>query len=377
MTELKANLSSYDLETALNADLADKRNGCFVLDVHDGANVGERVTSLKIVLETVDDYLLNCHDLLAPITKLYIVGIWTPEILATADKPSTEDEDEDASDAGQEPASEEQEYRLAAAQIAKLIEQMPALKELTWISGLPLLACVLEKLPKSMTKIILNLGQGICVQQDTEYSHMAYITPTDMKPLLEQTELKELRLFSMQVSLQCVVWETVFRNKAEGGMFLLDLGMATAPLVRKNHWLLAQDVVGLKVVNEDSKDKGYKGVDGKGILHYSFGTGEYLDDFCMRKARIASGSDDVKPLPLKCLKLDGFVIDNLPFDHELSSLVLLTCGDDCIDAGLRAPKTTEVAHSNWGEAAANGLAHCRIQFPRWTGFFDGEGNVVA
>ena len=41
-----------------------------------------------------------------------------------------------------------------------------------------------------------------------------------------------------------------------------------------------------------------RGTEGKGILHYSFGTGEYLDDFCMRKARIASGSDEAKPLPL-------------------------------------------------------------------------------
>lgn len=302
MTELKANLSSYDLETALNADLADKGNGCFVLDVHGGANVGELGTSLKIVLEKVDDYLLNCHDLAAPITKLYIVGVWTPETLATADKPSTEVEDDDASDAGvcstttwayqsgsithihiiylHDRRSRSQLVRsrsIASPQRRspslsnrclrskslreRTLSRLPRLTKLmrcSWISGLPLLACVLEQLPKSMTKIILNIGQGICVQQDTEYSHMAYITPTDMKPLLEQTELKELRLFSMQVSLQCVVWETVFRNKAKGGMFLLDLGMATAPLVRKNHWLLAQDVVGLKVVNEDGKDKGYK-----------------------------------------------------------------------------------------------------------------------
>jgi hypothetical protein len=39
-------------------------------------------------------------------------------------------------------------------------------------------------------------------------------------------------------------------------------------------------------------------MDGKGILHYTFGTGEYLDGLCMRKARIASGLEEAKPLPL-------------------------------------------------------------------------------
>jgi hypothetical protein len=41
----------------------------------------------------------------------------------------------------------------------------------------------------------------------------------------------------------------------------------------------------------------YRGVDGKGVLHYFFGTGEYLDDFSMRKGRIAAGLK-AKPLPL-------------------------------------------------------------------------------
>jgi hypothetical protein len=42
----------------------------------------------------------------------------------------------------------------------------------------------------------------------------------------------------------------------------------------------------------------YRGIEGKGVLHYSFGTGEYLDDFSMRKGRIAAGLEEAKPLPL-------------------------------------------------------------------------------
>lgn len=41
-----------------------------------------------------------------------------------------------------------------------------------------------------------------------------------------------------------------------------------------------------------------RGVDGKGVLHYAFGTGEYLDDFSMRKGRIAAGLEEARPLSL-------------------------------------------------------------------------------
>ncbi|CAO2657193.1 Nn.00g033190.m01.CDS01 [Neocucurbitaria sp. VM-36] len=381
MNEIKANLKLYCLEAALAGDRADN-NDCFVLDVGRD-DEGKTITSLSHVIEKVDDYLINVYELVVPIAKLYIVGDWS---LAQPHKSATGTEGDEVQDDPElhKHSAEEQEWHVAAAQIAKLIAQMPALRELTWISDLPFLPCILDELPTSMTKIILDLGQRIHLHQDGAYSHKAYITPADMKPLSNMMELKELRLFSMHDSLQPVVWETVFRNKAEGGMRVLDLQMAAAPLVRTDHWRKAQDVVGLTVVNEDVKDREYKGVEGKGILHYSFGTGEYLDDFCMRKARIASGSEESKPLPLLCLKLDGFVIDHLPFEHELSLLVLLTCGDHCIDAGLSAPKSTQVVQNTWSKAVNNVFSHCLIQWPKWTGIFDDRahqrdlrGKVVA
>jgi hypothetical protein len=160
------------------------------------------------------------------------------------------------------------------------------------------MACVWEKLSTTLSKLVLDLGQPVRLQQDGDLEYKSYITPAEMKPLQQQTELKELRLFRVHDSLQSVVWDTLYRNKAEGGMRVLDLQMASPPLVRKEHWHKAQDVVGLTVPKGDHKEKEYKGVDGKGVLHYSFGTGEYLDDFCMRRARIASGLDEAKPLPL-------------------------------------------------------------------------------
>jgi hypothetical protein len=79
----------------------------------------------------------------------------------------------------------------------------------------------------------------------------------------------------------------------------------------------------------------------------------------MRKARIASRRSS-SPL-LHTLHLNGFVIDHLPFQQELSDLSVLVCGDKCVDAGLRAPRSA---------------AGCTIQWPAWTGVFDAEGEMV-
>jgi 2-polyprenyl-3-methyl-5-hydroxy-6-metoxy-1,4-benzoquinol methylase len=100
---------------------------------------------------------------------------------------------------------------------------MPALKELTyayllaaldyslmspsWISGLPFMAVIWEKLSTSLTKLILDLGQPVRLQQDGTNEYKSYITPAEMRPLVQQTELEELRLFGMHDSLQSVYWE--------------------------------------------------------------------------------------------------------------------------------------------------------------------------
>jgi hypothetical protein len=75
----------------------------------------------------------------------------------------------------------------------------------------------------------------------------------------------------------------------------------------------------------------------------------------------------------RCLKLDGFVVDYLPFEHELSRIVLLTCGDNCIDSGLRAPTTPRTPRNRWSKIVNNAPSHCLIQWPNWTGVFDDHG----
>jgi hypothetical protein len=195
-----------------------------------------------------------------------------------------------------------------------------------------------------------------------------------MEPLREMLKLKELRLLRMYHSFQLLVWETVYRNTSDGGMRILDLQMAEEPIVRSGKWKKANDVAGLTVPTEESADKMYKGIQGKGVLHYTIGTGEYLDDFCIRKARIAAGLEVATPLPLWCLKVDGFVIDHLPFVHDLSRIVLLTCGEKCIDSGLRAPKTDRAPRNKWSKAVNNATSHCLIKWPNWAGIFDDHGD---
>lgn len=239
---------------------------------------------------------------------------------------------------------------------------------------MPFTAPIWEGLRTTLTKLVLDLGEPVRLEQNGEFLHKSFITANEMKPLQEQVELKELRLFRLHESIQPLVWETVFRNTSDSGMRLLDIQMASAPIVRSESWRKAPDVIGLTVPTEDSEEKEYKGMEGKGVLHYSIGTGEYLDNFCMRKARISAGLDEATPLPLWCLKLDGFVVDHLPFEHELSQIVLLTCGENCVDSGLRAPKTKTAPRNKWSRVVNNETSHCLIQWPNWTGIFNEKGD---
>ncbi|KAH7078387.1 hypothetical protein FB567DRAFT_502503 [Paraphoma chrysanthemicola] len=242
------------------------------------------------------------------------------------------------------------------------------------MSGLPFTSAIWVELPASLTKLILDLGHPVRVDHEGDVIHRSYITSNEMRPLQEQTQLKELRLFNVHNSFQPIIWETVFRNTSPGAMGILEIQMAVPPIVRSGQWKKANDVMGLTVPKEESSDKHYKGLDGKGILHYSVGTGEYLDSLCIRLARIGSGLDESTPLPLWGLKLDGFVLDHLPFEHELSRIVYLECGDNCIDSGLRAPKTQKAPHNKWSKTINNATSHCLIKWPNWTGIFDAGGH---
>ncbi|KAH9863150.1 hypothetical protein IAQ61_009427 [Plenodomus lingam] len=114
-----------------------------------------------------------------------------------------------------------------------------------------------------MTKIIIDLGYPVRLIVNGFSAHESFITSDELKPLVQQTKLKELRLFHMKddsYSYQPVIWETVYRNSNENGMRLLDINMADPPIVRSEHWHKAEDVAGLTVAHCKTGDKDYKHV---------------------------------------------------------------------------------------------------------------------
>ncbi|KAF2876926.1 hypothetical protein BDV95DRAFT_601337 [Massariosphaeria phaeospora] len=367
MADFEANTRLWELPAAMEADQNDN---CIVIDV--GRDIeGHQMDPRETV--THDTELLL--DLKVPhhegtpdpqsVTKLYVMGEWN----ATYEEYAVQMQDKGAA-----ATRLSEEWELANIKIGELIEGMPNLKELTWVSTLPFMETAWKYIPTTVTKLIIDVGRQMRYDP-ADPERKIYMSMQEMKPLVNFSKLEELRLFSMQEPMQCVIWETVFRNEADSGaMQVLELRMASFPLVRHEDWLTADQVTGLKSFVEG--DQEYKGIEGKGILHHAHGTGEYLDDYCMKKARIASMLDETKPLPLWCLKLDGFVVDALPFHHELRRIVLLVCDKKCVDAGLRPPKSSRAPHNKWGARVNNALSHCLVQWPNWSGIFDNEGNQI-
>lgn len=152
MAELKDNLGPYVLETALADDRAD--NSCYVLNVGRDKD-GDVISSLKHVTEQVDNYLINVYDRLTPVTKLYVVGEWKSALAKKGSEESSVPEGQKRyanevrgvrNDGAMKLTSYQphwftksgQNWHDAGEHIAKLVEQMPALKELTYVY--PLLA---------------------------------------------------------------------------------------------------------------------------------------------------------------------------------------------------------------------------------------------
>ncbi|KAF2270893.1 hypothetical protein CC78DRAFT_573254 [Lojkania enalia] len=389
MAELKFDQETqpYDLSRQLGIDI---EHGCIIIDV--GRNEHDQsVYSLKHVSREVELFLLSEAERLSSTTKLYVVGDWNftfdvseaTEALEEASDPWKVIEKHEESNYYddtkltwhkiQTVTREEEEWNQGVATICRVTEKLSGLKEVTWISTLPFTDAVWGVLPTNLTKLVVDIGKPVRLNA-TDSHREIYISQDGMKPLVHLNKLEELRIFGMRDSFQSIIWETVYNNKSDNKyMRVLDLQMASRPLVREEVWRQAKDVGGLTVAQDE--DQSYKGIDGKGILHHSYGHGEYLDDLCMRRARIAANLHETLPLPLWCLRLDGFVVDHLPFELELSQIVLLSCGENCVDAGLRAPKTAE-PRNKWGCMVQNAITHCMIDFPAWAGIFDAEGRQL-
>lgn len=127
------------------------------------------------------------------------------------------------------------------------------------MTNLPFTAHIWTGLTTSLSKLVIDIGNPVRLQVDGFTAvHKSYLTTNELSPLVQQTKLKELRLFHMHNSYQLVIWETVYRNTSEGGMRLLELTMAAAPLVRSEHWLKANNVTGLTVAISEDGGREYK-----------------------------------------------------------------------------------------------------------------------
>ena len=122
------------------------------------------------------------------------------------------------------------------------------------------MASVFVDLPTKLTKLVLNLGNHVRVVDDDVALTKLHIRPEDMKPLMKQTRLQELRLLHLRDSLQLIAWKTVYLNRLRGGMRILELQMDAMPIIRddNNKWHKAVDVRGLTVAQPGLLEKPYK-----------------------------------------------------------------------------------------------------------------------
>ncbi|KAF1934036.1 uncharacterized protein M421DRAFT_200 [Didymella exigua CBS 183.55] len=362
---IESELQPFNFEEVLAADrAAGSRN--IHIDVSRNSK-GVAVPSLERLKRKVQRCLTNDTKYRLTTTKLYISGDWN---YAGPEDTLAENE---------KTLADAQEWKEGVDAVRELIRAMVKLKELIWLGGLPFMASVFEDLNKrNLTKLVLDLHNHVRVvdeAHDGRYLIKLHINQEDMKPLLKQTRLQELRLRRLRDSMQLIAWKTVYMNELPGGMRTLELQMDVMPITRNGNskWHKAADVRGLTVAQPGLLEKPYKGRDGKGGLHWKFGYGEYLDGDCIRKARIATGPEEPVPLQLQYLWLDGFVIDHLPFEHELTEINFLGCGEKCIDAGMRAPRTHAEPFLAWSKRVNHTACRFGLQWPNWTGIFDSEG----
>ncbi|ORY02457.1 hypothetical protein BCR34DRAFT_636064 [Clohesyomyces aquaticus] len=251
----------------------DRGPGCIRIDV--GRDEHQRsVASLRHLRREVDIFLLPNKVKLESCTKVYIIGEWNfscdfsacgrdeleaSEPWVIVDKLEHFEEGEKHKltwDSKQTKAAEEEEWKEGIGLISKVTESMKNLRELTWVSTLPFTESMWGVLPSSLTKLVLDVSQPVGLD-NTDEKRESYLLQSAMKPLVNFTKLEELRIFGMHDSFQAVIWETIYRNEAEGeGIRILDLAMASRPLIRDVGWLKAKRVEGLRVPKD--VDRSYK-----------------------------------------------------------------------------------------------------------------------
>ncbi|CRL27451.1 unnamed protein product [Penicillium camemberti] len=171
-----------------------------------------------------------------------------------------------------------------------------------------------------------------------------------LRPLVEFRNLRVLRLTGMFQSYQSIIWQVVWLNLQ---LTTLELEMAVELDIKKpgprgwkpitDGWVMNVKEFGAPV---------YYGEQGNGEISRRIGYGEYLDKFCIEKARFfasATGFPVPRYLPVKHLTLAGFAVDGDAFGMWFRNLEEVHFKKDCIDCGFwlsRAQRDVRVRHSN-------------------------------
>ncbi|CAI7578260.1 unnamed protein product [Penicillium discolor] len=172
----------------------------------------------------------------------------------------------------------------------------------------------------------------------------------NLQPLVQFRNLRVLRLTGMFKSYQRIIWLAVWLNPQ---LTTLELEMAVEPEIKKpgprgwkpitDGWVMNVKSFGAPV---------YYGEHGDGEILSKIGYGEYLDKFCIEKARLCAGATGFpvpRYLPVKHLTLAGFAVDGDAFGMWFRNLEEVHFKKDCIDCGFwlsRAQRDVRVRHSN-------------------------------
>jgi hypothetical protein len=200
--------------------------------------------------------------------------------------------------------------------------------------------------------------EGVCTcDKCSDFNDPQGLPFDDLWPLLRFRNLHILQLEGMTVSYQPIIWQVVWSN---ANLKILHLEMCLEPLfnvdtTRPNRlidhkWSVIPAIDDstsstsslVEISATSGSDETYLGDKGKGVLHESYGDGEYLDVRAITAARDAAfknytrarGNDHY--LPIEQLTLANFVVDGLAlerwFDPNKLKEVKFKFG--CVDAGF-------------------------------------------
>ncbi|CAI7596830.1 unnamed protein product [Penicillium glandicola] len=185
------------------------------------------------------------------------------------------------------------------------------------------------------------------------------LTLEQMRPLVEFRRLRVLKLTGMMRSYQPIIWQTVWVNPQ---LTTLELEMAVGPDIEnpmgRSGWKAIKKGWVMNV--RSYAPPVYYGNRGDGEICRKVGYGEYLDKYCIEKAKVLAlftGFPVPASLPVKHLTLTGFAVDGDAFGMWFRNLEEVHFKKDCIDCGFwlsRSQRDVRVRHSDEYVGVARG-----------------------